>query len=102
MTDRPVPTQTASDGPPSSPAQLDAPDWKQSLKRAVKEFKTDRGTLIAAGMGFYWFLAVFPAVIAAVGVIGLLHLSDSLVADIQKAITTTLPGSAARILSDAV
>ncbi|HYX44815.1 MAG TPA: YihY/virulence factor BrkB family protein, partial [Acidimicrobiales bacterium] len=102
MTDRPVPTQSARDESPTSPAQLDAPDWKESLKRAVREFKTDRGTLIAAGMGFYWFLAVFPALIAAVGVIGLLHLSDSLVADIQKAITTTLPGNAATILAGAV
>ena len=102
MTDRPVPTQTASDGPPTSPAQLDAPDWKESLKRAVKEFKTDRGTLISAGMAFYWFLAVFPALIAAVGVIGLLSLTDSLIADIQKAVRTTLPGSAAEILANAV
>ena len=102
MTDRPVPTQTASDGPPSSPAELDAPDWKESLKRAVKEFKTDRGTLISAGMAFYWFLAVFPALIAAVGVIGLLNLTPSLVADIQKAITSTLPGNAATILANAV
>ena len=102
MTDGPVPAQTASDGPPTSPAQLDAPDWKESLRRAVGEFKSDRGTLIAAGMGFYWFLAVFPALIAAVGIIGLLNLTDSLVADIQKAITTTLPGNAATILSEAV
>ncbi|MDQ3898684.1 MAG: YihY/virulence factor BrkB family protein, partial [Actinomycetota bacterium] len=102
MTERPVPAQTSSDGPPTSPAQLDAPDWKESLKRAVQEFKTDRGTLIAAGMGFYWFLAVFPALIAAVGIIGLVNLTPSLVADIQKAITTALPGSAARILADAV
>src|SRR5215210_3321206 len=102
MTERPVPTQTTSDGPPTSPAGLDAPDWKESLKRAVKEFKADRGTLIAAGMGFYWFLAVFPALIAAVGVIGLLHLSDSLVANIQDAIRTTLPGNAADILANAV
>ncbi|HWC11875.1 MAG TPA: YihY/virulence factor BrkB family protein, partial [Acidimicrobiales bacterium] len=102
MTDRPVPTQNASDGPPTSPGELDAPDWKESVKRAVREFKADRGTLTAAGMGFYWFLAVFPALIAAVGVIGLLNLTDSLVADIQKAIEATLPGSAATILTDAV
>ena len=102
MTDRPVPTQAASDGPPTSPAELDAPDLKESLKRAVREFKTDRGTLISAGMGFYWFLAVFPALIAAVGVIGLLNVTDSLVTDIQKAIRTTLPGNAAEILANAV
>ena len=102
MTDRPVPTQTASDGPPTSPAELEAPDWKESLKRAVREFKTDRGTLIAAGMGFYWFLAVFPALIATVGVIGLLNLTESLVTDIEKAIRSTLPGNAADILAEAV
>ncbi len=102
MAENPVPPQTSSEIPPTSPAQLDAPDWKESLKRAVQEFKSDRGTLIAAGMGFYWFLAVFPALIAAVGIIGLLNLTDSLVASIQQAIRTTLPGSAAGILVDAV
>ena len=102
MNDRPVPTQTASDGPPTSPAQLDAPDWKESLKRAVKEFKADRGTLSAAGMAFYWFLAIFPALIAAVGIIGILNLSDTLVADIKKAIETTLPGDAPSILASAI
>ena len=102
MTERPVPSQTAFDGPPTSPAQLDAPDLKESLKRAVREFKADRGTLIAAGMGFYWFLAVFPALIAAVGIIGLLNLTDSLVADIKTAIGTTLPGDAKEILIGAV
>ena len=102
MTDRPVPTQNASDGPPTSPAQLEPPDWKESLKRAAKEFKADRGTLTAAGMAFYWFLAVFPALIAAVGIIGLLNLSQSLVADIKKAIETTLPGDAPSILAGAI
>lgn len=90
------------DAAPSSPAELTTLDWKQSVKRTGKEFKDDRATLVSAGMAFYWFLAVFPAVIAAVGFLGLVHAGPSVVADIQKAIGTALPGSAADVLKQAV
>ncbi|MDQ6797413.1 MAG: YihY family inner membrane protein [Actinomycetota bacterium] len=98
----PVPSQTADEGRPTSPAELGPPGLKVSLQRAVKEFKTDRGSLIAAGMAFYWFLAVFPAIIAAVGVLGIVNTGPDTIADIQKAIGTTLPGEAARTLQGIV
>ncbi|MGI9034084.1 MAG: YihY/virulence factor BrkB family protein [Acidimicrobiales bacterium] len=90
------------DSPPRSPAELSSPDWKESARRAAKEFKTDKATLVSAGMAFYWFLAVFPAVIAAVGILGLVNAGPKAVADIQKAISTTLPGDAAKVLGSAV
>jgi membrane protein len=102
MTEDPAPPQTENKGPPRSPAELDAPGWKESLRRAAEEFKTDRGSLIAAGMAFYWFLAIFPALIAAVGIVGLVHAGPQAVHDIQKAITAALPGDAAETLAKAV
>lgn len=102
MTDRPVPPQTGDGGQADSPLELSGPDWKESLRRAVKEFKDDRGSLISAGMAFYWFLAIFPGLLAAVGIIGLLELGASTVEDVVKAIRETLPGDAAEVLSGAV
>src|SRR5687767_11265023 len=60
----PIPAQRANEPGPDTPLDLDAPDWKQTAKRAMKEVKTDRVTLIAAGMAYYLFLAIFPAIIA--------------------------------------
>ena len=55
-----------------SPAQVPARRWWAGVKRAAKEAKSDRITLIAAGVGFWWFLAVFPMIIAAVGMLVLI------------------------------
>src|SRR5688500_2820768 len=73
--EEPIPTQTGEGPGPDSPLELPAPDWKASVKRAVKEFKEDRGTLTAAGMAFYWFLSIFPAMVAFVGLLGLFNAS---------------------------
>ncbi|MFN2503560.1 MAG: YihY/virulence factor BrkB family protein [Acidimicrobiales bacterium] len=94
-----VPPQTGDQDQPSSPLQLSPPDWKESLRRAIREFKADRGSLIAAGMGFYWFLAVFPGLLAAVGFLGLVNAGPDLVESISKAITSALPGNAAEVLT---
>lgn len=99
---KPVPSQTDDSGPPTSPTELGPPGLKVSLQRAVKEFKVDRGSLISAGMAFYWFLAVFPAIIAAVGVLGLTNVGPETIDSINKAIGTTVHGQAAKTLQDIV
>ncbi len=97
-----VPPQTGEQGGPRSPLELDPPDWKASLQRAAKELKADRGTLAAAGMAFYWFLAVFPALLAAVAILGLADVGPGAVASINDAIRSLLPGHAADVLTEAV
>lgn len=100
--EEPVPPQTG-DGPgPDSPLDLPPPDWKSSVKRAAKEFKEDRGTLTGAGMAFYWFLAVFPAMVALVGLLGLVNASGAAIDSITKAVRSALPGQAADVLVQAV
>ena len=94
-----IPSQTSARGAPSSPLELSAPDWKESLRRAVKEFKADRGTMTAAGMAFYWFLAIFPALLAAIGFIGLVGVGDEFADKLNDAIGSFLPGDAAEVLT---
>jgi membrane protein len=101
--EEPIPTQTGTDGPePNSPLDMPAPDWKASVKRAVKEFKEDRGTLTAAGMAFYWFLSVFPSLVAFAGMLSLVNVGDETIENITTRITNALPGGAGKILVDAV
>jgi membrane protein len=95
----PVPSQK-SDGPgPDSPLQLQPRDLKSTAKRTLKEIRDDRATLVAAGMAYYFFLAIFPALIALVGVLGLAHINASGMID---SIRSALPGGAGTALTKAI
>jgi len=97
--EEPIPTQTGEGPGPDSPLDLAAPDWKASVTRAVKEFKEDRGTLTGAGMAFYWFLAIFPAIVAAVGMLGLVNVSAETVGKITNRVARALPGGASSLFT---
>jgi membrane protein len=101
-TTSPIPPQTGEDPQAGSPSALGPAGLKESLRRTVKEFKDDRATLTAAGMAFYWFLAIFPAMLAMVGILGLVNLSEEGINTFKGAVESALPGDAARILTDAV
>ena len=102
LSDQTIPTQGGGPGQPQSPLALQPTDWKATLKRTLKEFKDDRAQMISAGMAFYWFLAVFPGLLAAVGVFGMVNAGPDATRTITKAIRTTLPGDAAEVLSGAL
>lgn len=99
--EEPVPTQTGGGPGPQTPLDLGPPDWKVGVKRAVKEFKEDRGTLTAAGMAFFWFLAIFPAMIAFVGVLGLMNASQGAVDSITE-VVRSLPDNSEAVLVGAI
>jgi membrane protein len=48
------------------PQEIPAKGWFQIAKRGWAEAKADNVPLMAAGMAYYAFLAIFPAIIAAV------------------------------------
>lgn len=97
-----IPTKTSDSGGPDSPLDLSSRDWKASVKRVMREFKQDRVPLVAASLAFYFFLAVFPALIAAVGIIDLLGLGPQILASVNDSIGTTIPGGAGAILTAAI
>lgn len=84
---------------PDSPLDLEARDWKVTLERTLKEIKGDRVTLTAAGMAYYFFLAIFPALIALVGILGLVDVDAQGLID---SIRSTLPGGAGTALTSAL
>ena len=103
--ERPIPLELASEsrqastGKPDSPLELGPADWKATATRTLAEIKSDRVTLAAAGMAYYFFLAIFPAVIAAIGIMGLVNVDE---AGFIDAIQRNLPAGAGRVLTDAV
>jgi len=73
----PVDPRTLPGSEAERPTQIPAKGWLQILKRAWKEGKEDNVSLMAAGVAFYAFLAIFPALIAAVGIYGLVANPDT-------------------------
>jgi membrane protein len=82
-----------------TPLDLDRGDWRSTAKRALREVKDDRVPFAAAGMAFYFFLAIFPALIALIGILGLIHVDSS---GLVGSIRTTLPGGAGEAVANAV
>lgn len=56
---------------PDGPGDLEKPQWGGVLKRTVKEFSDDNCTDWAAALTYYGVLALFPAAIALVSLVGL-------------------------------
>jgi membrane protein len=54
-----------------SPQEIPAKGWKDIAKRTMKSIKEDQVPLLSAGVAFYALLALFPLVIAAVSIYGL-------------------------------
>jgi len=58
-------------GSADKPNEIPAKGWLQIAKRGWAEAKSDQVPLLAAGVAFYAFLALFPAMIACVLIYGL-------------------------------
>ena len=94
-----IPTQRAGEPGPDSPLEIPARGWKATAKRTVKEIKEDRVTFAAAAMAYYFFLAIFPALIAIVGILGLANIDAN---GLVRALRESLPGGAGVALTSAV
>ncbi|NYE36002.1 membrane protein [Nocardioides cavernae] len=68
---------------PDSPDDLAKPTWKYSLRKTVREFSDDQCTDLAAALTYYGVLAMFPAAIALLSLVGL-------VSEPQQTVTTLL------------
>jgi membrane protein len=88
-------------GKAERPAQIPARGWTQVAKRGWKEAKADQVPLLAAGVAFYAFLAIFPALIAIVSIYGLFA-DPSTIANQLNSITAALPEEAAQLITDQV
>lgn len=55
---------------PQSPSDIERPGWKYTAKSAFAEFQRDQCTDLAAALTYYSILAVFPAILALVSLLG--------------------------------
>lgn len=66
------PSRIPDDAAPEGPTDLPKRSWWVTLKRTGKEFSDDALTVWAAALTYYGVLAIFPAMIALMSVLGLL------------------------------
>jgi membrane protein len=88
-------------GKAARPTEIPARGWIQVAKRGWREAKADQVPLLAAGVAFYAFLAIFPALIAIVSIYGLFA-DPSTIANQLNSLTAALPDEAAQIITDQV
>ncbi len=93
-------------GPPRRP-DPDAGDvgvtdvsWKGALKRTLKEFSSDNLTSWAAALTYFGVLALFPALIVLVSVLGLI--GESATQPLLDNLEEIAPGQAQQIATDAI
>jgi membrane protein len=93
-------TARAAPRPPETPTDLKGRSWGGVLKRTVAEFKEDNLTDWAAALTYYGVLAIFPALLVLVSVLGLIGSSATqpLIDNLGK----VAPGPAREIFTSAI
>jgi membrane protein len=86
--------------PPASPTKLSKRSWLGVFKRSAKEFKEDNLTDWAAALTYYGILAIFPALLVLVSVLGLI--GESATQPLIDNLSEVAPGPAQEILTNAL
>jgi len=79
---------------PKTPTDLSGRSWWVTLKRTVSEFQEDNLTDWAAALTYYGLLALFPALIALVSIVGLVLDPQTLTDALTDVISRLGPASA--------
>jgi membrane protein len=82
------------------PTDLEGKGWWASIKRTIREFRRDNLTDWAAALTYYSILAIFPALIALVSVLGLI--GDSATDSLIDNLGAVAPGPAKEIFTSAI
>lgn len=93
--DRPHPDDPRK---PDSPTDLTKPSWLYVVRKTVREFSEDQCTDLAAALTYYSVLALFPAAIALLSLVGLVGQGEETVDTLLQILRDIGASSAASTL----
>ncbi|NMO90901.1 YihY/virulence factor BrkB family protein [Actinomycetospora sp. TBRC 11914] len=100
---RPRREPATPDTPPGSraatPTDIPPAGWWQIIRRAFAESSKDNVSMLAGGVAFFGFLAIFPALIALVSLYGLVA-DPAQAAQTLESVTSALPASARPLVAE--
>lgn len=95
------PGKSPPGGDATTPTEIPSGGWKQIALRTKDEVKEDRVGLMAAGVAFYAMLAIFPAIIAALTVWGLVA-EPAEIEQTMESFSSQLPPGAGELVTSQV
>src|SRR6188472_399802 len=93
-------TKNETQTTPEGPTDLEARSWKGVAKRTFREFREDNLTDWAAALTYYGILAIFPALLALISILGLI--GPSATQPLIDNLSAVAPGPAKQIVTSAI
>lgn len=84
-----------------SPTDIPARGWKDVAGRVVAEIKDDNIPVVAAGVAFYAWIALIPAIIAMVMIYGLVASAGTVTSQVER-LTSSLSKDVATVIQDPI
>jgi membrane protein len=83
----------------ANPGAIPKKGWKEILLRVKDKIKEDNVSIVAAGVAFYFFLSLFPAIAAIFSIYGLV-VDPAQVEQQLKQVADTLPADAHQMVTN--
>ncbi|WP_312180910.1 YihY/virulence factor BrkB family protein [Arthrobacter sp.] len=84
---------------PDSPTEVTKPSWMYIFRKTIREFSKDQCTDLAAALTYYTVLALFPALLALVSILGIVGQAESTTKALLDFVGSFAPEDAVNVLA---